>query len=88
MLNFKCCRYSWCSERVLRDGIGEDSVGLKDMIPMNSSNLQELTHGAWKPKLIIGHNVGFDRSFIQEQYYIKVGQYRSKSQNIKIKMLL
>ena len=24
-------------------------------------------------KLIIGHNVGFDRSYVKEQYYLEVG---------------
>ena len=25
-----------------------------------------------RPKLVIGHNVGFDRTYVKEQYYITV----------------
>ena len=66
-------RYSWCSERLIRDKTTEDHVGLSDMIPMKISHSErELPDGRWKPQLIVGHNVGFDRSFIREQYHIKV----------------
>lgn len=29
--------------------------------------------GQWKERLIVGHNVSFDRSYIKEQYLLKVG---------------
>lgn len=50
---------------------------LEDLIPLESSTEQ---HGPdkkrWQDRLIIGHNVGFDRSFVKEQYYLKVsGKY-------------
>jgi len=32
----------------------------------------EVTGGRSLPRLVIGHNVGFDRSFVREQYNIKV----------------
>lgn len=50
---------------------------LEDLIPLESSTEQ---HGPdkkrWQDRLIIGHNVGFDRSFVKEQYYLQVsGKY-------------
>ena len=43
------------------------------MIPMETRFTQsQLPDGPFTPKLVVGHNVGFDRSFIKEQYYIQV----------------
>ena len=47
---------------------------LTDLIPMETTEGQDGPPGEeWRKKVIIGHNVGFDRSFIKEQYYINVG---------------
>ena len=66
-------RYSWCSKRLIKNESTTDKVRLGDMIPMETCVGQHhAPDGRWKPKIVIGHNVGFDRSFIKEQYYIKV----------------
>ncbi|XP_074600661.1 DNA polymerase gamma, catalytic subunit tam isoform X2 [Brevipalpus obovatus] len=63
--------YSWCSSRLIQ---GDNTVNsffdqqfaqqpklsLQDMIPMG--------HFTHRERLIIGHNVSFDRSFIREQH--------------------
>jgi DNA polymerase gamma 1 len=63
--------YSWCSERLTS---AHDSI-LKnkkketkrdgDMIP-----LEHLEMGHRTPKVVVGHNVAYDRSFVREQYAI------------------
>lgn len=45
------------------------NIGLNDMIPLESENKFERKS---KKRIIIGHNVGFDRSFIKQQYYLEV----------------
>lgn len=57
--------YSWTSPRLTgkHDKLDTDqktSLSICDLIPFKSSEDEE--------KLIIGHNVGFDRSFLQDQY--------------------
>lgn len=54
--------YSWTSPRLTNkiDKFGEGKLNIKDLIPFESSS--------YKEKLIIGHNVGFDRSFLSDQY--------------------
>ncbi len=57
----------------MRDQETEQRVRLQDMIPMETRFTQsQLPDGPFTPKLVVGHNVGFDRSFIKEQYYIQV----------------
>ncbi len=59
---FLFLRYSWCSSRLINEEFRlKSNVELNDMIPMGS-----------KPSLIIGHNVGFDRTHIKEQYQLEV----------------
>ncbi|CAF2952900.1 unnamed protein product [Rotaria sp. Silwood2] len=53
--------YSWCSSRLFDEEFRlKSNVELNDMIPMESKPSI--------PSLIIGHNVGFDRTYIKEQY--------------------
>ncbi len=68
------CRYSWCSPRLIRDLTYDDRVRLSDMIPLETRTCEphRPRRGDWQPRLVIGHNVGFDRSFVKEQYDIKV----------------
>jgi DNA polymerase gamma 1 len=42
-------------------------------IPLETTDKQDLSNKGWREKLVIGHSVGFDRSYVKEQYYIKVG---------------
>ena len=41
-------------------------------IPLEIPDGQDWRQVEWKERLIVGHSVGYDRSFIKEQYYIKV----------------
>lgn len=58
--------YSWTSPR-LTDKLDESPIqrrlGVNDLIPFKGE--------ADKEKLIIGHNVGFDRTFLSDQYNLK-----------------
>lgn len=69
-------RYSWLSPRVIRKANSEpptSDMTLDDLIPLETKPFSHDHHDKqWPPKLVIGHNVGFDRSFIKEQYYIEV----------------
>lgn len=43
---------------------------MQDLIPLESS--EQYDSNLWQEKLVIGHSVGYDRSFVKEQYLIKV----------------
>lgn len=68
--------YSWCSDALIsisHDQITNDfnfssKITIDDLIPMGTFANTE--------RLIVGHNVSFDRSFIQEQYKIDLDQTR------------
>ena len=70
-------RYSWCSKRLIEDDSQNDktSPALNDFIPLETDSGQRFDKVQWLPRLVIGHNVGFDRSFIKEQYYIQVHRH-------------
>lgn len=58
--------YSWTSPRLLNMSDKQNTtskLSIEDLIPFKSSLDEE--------KLIIGHNVGFDRSFLQDQYNLQ-----------------
>ncbi|XP_074606134.1 DNA polymerase subunit gamma-1-like [Acropora palmata] len=40
-------------------------------IPLELPTHQDWKEVEWKERLVVGHSIGFDRSFIKEQYYIK-----------------
>ena len=50
---------------------------LNQFIPLETQSGDDWRHVEWKEKLVVGHSVGFDRSFVKEQYLIKVGAYRT-----------
>lgn len=54
--------YSWTSPRLFEgDKLNDHGrIDIKELIPFESSKTQE--------KLIVGHNVSFDRSFLSDQY--------------------
>lgn len=54
--------YSWTSPRLVKEELVE-FLSAKDLIPFKSSKVEK--------KLVIGHNVGFDRSFMSDQYEFK-----------------
>ncbi|XP_067649163.1 DNA polymerase subunit gamma-1-like [Haliotis asinina] len=63
--------YSWVSDYVVEDKYRwSDKPTLSDLIPLETKRGSNAPPGGkWQKRLIIGHNVGFDRSFVKEQYY-------------------
>lgn len=66
--------YSWCGENLINANQTEmkyinflDKLSIEDLIPMGRSDIE---------RLIVGHNVSFDRSYIQEQYAIGLDKTR------------
>ncbi|XP_069138631.1 DNA polymerase subunit gamma-1-like [Argopecten irradians] len=70
--------YSWCSELVLKDRYRWTKVPfLSDLIPLESGpNSNGQSAKDWPQRLVIGHNVGFDRSYVKEQYYLEKSKLR------------
>lgn len=44
-----------------------------DLIPFEDSNVDVRKS---RKRIAIGHNVGFDRSFLKEQYFIEVNKFQ------------
>lgn len=61
--------YSWCSERLITNNFTNVGPDLNDMIPLEGSDVSQRIK---KKRVVIGHNVGFDRSFVKEQYFKEV----------------
>ena len=69
-MEFHVSRYSWCNQRLIDDNFAYlSSLKLSDLIPFESSDPEKRKS---HKRMVIGHNVGFDRSFIKEQYYFEV----------------
>lgn len=69
--------YSWVSQRLIAqedydmEVQGRTTPG--DLIPMESEvGCNEPLGGKWKKRIIVGHNVSYDRARIKEQYLMKV----------------
>ena len=58
--------YSWTSLRLVSGANQSRRLSLNDLIPFDPSTGID--------KLIIGHNVGFDRSFMREQYSLEASR--------------
>lgn len=73
-LYFSPARYSWCSKRLIEERYSwSNQLTLADLIPLETPvNSTRPPGGKWKERLIVGHNVSFDRSYIKEQYLLKV----------------
>ncbi|CAI9719229.1 DNA polymerase subunit gamma-1-like [Octopus vulgaris] len=65
--------YSWCSDYLIEDKFKwSPQPQMEDLIPLESKSSQKsMKQNMLKKRIIVGHNVGFDRSFVKEQYYIK-----------------
>ncbi|KAK3096547.1 hypothetical protein FSP39_001169 [Pinctada imbricata] len=65
--------YSWCADCLIQDRYRWiNHQKLHDLIPLETSKSSIFPpNGEWEKKIIVGHNVGFDRSFIKEQYFIE-----------------
>ncbi|KAM3870691.1 DNA polymerase subunit gamma-1 [Diretmus argenteus] len=70
--------YSWCSKRLIEERYSWSSqLTLADFIPLETpTNSARPPGGQWKEKLIVGHNVSFDRAHIKEQYLLKGSKVR------------
>uniref|UniRef100_A0A1A8EHG9 DNA polymerase subunit gamma-1 n=1 Tax=Nothobranchius kadleci TaxID=1051664 RepID=A0A1A8EHG9_NOTKA len=70
--------YSWCSKRLIEERYSwSNQLTLADLIPLETSfNSSRPPGGQWKERLIVGHNVSFDRSYIKEQYLLKGSKVR------------
>ncbi|XP_047451679.1 DNA polymerase subunit gamma-1 [Mugil cephalus] len=70
--------YSWCSKRLIEERYSWSSqLTLADLIPLETPfNSARPSGGQWKERLIVGHNVSFDRSYIKEQYLLKGSKVR------------
>ncbi|XP_019749565.1 DNA polymerase subunit gamma-1 isoform X3 [Hippocampus comes] len=70
--------YSWCSKRLIEERYSwSDQLILADLIPLETPmNSVRPPGGQWKERLIVGHNVSFDRSHIKEQYLMKASKVR------------
>uniref|UniRef100_A0A7E4WC68 DNA-directed DNA polymerase n=1 Tax=Panagrellus redivivus TaxID=6233 RepID=A0A7E4WC68_PANRE len=55
--------YSWCGDRLVNDTPVPEITRLEHLIPLEPPN------GSQSPKIVIGHNIGFDRARVREQYY-------------------
>ncbi|XP_028264401.1 LOW QUALITY PROTEIN: DNA polymerase subunit gamma-1 [Parambassis ranga] len=70
--------YSWCSKRLIEERYTwSNKLTLTDLIPLETPfNSARPPGGQWKERLIVGHNVSFDRSYIKEQYLLKGSKVR------------
>ncbi|XP_077423292.1 DNA polymerase subunit gamma-1 isoform X2 [Vanacampus margaritifer] len=70
--------YSWCSKRLIEERYSwSNQLILADLIPLETPmNSVRPPGGQWKERLIVGHNVSFDRSHIKEQYLPKGSKVR------------
>uniref|UniRef100_A0A3Q3X4M6 DNA polymerase subunit gamma-1 n=1 Tax=Mola mola TaxID=94237 RepID=A0A3Q3X4M6_MOLML len=70
--------YTWCSKRLIEQRYSwSNQLTLADLIPLETPiNSARPPGGQWKKKLIVGHNVSFDRSYIKEQYLLKGSKVR------------
>ncbi|NXT09154.1 DPOG1 polymerase, partial [Prunella fulvescens] len=70
--------YSWCSRRLLEQRYSWSShLTLADLIPMESpAGASCASKQDWKERVVVGHNVAFDRAFIKEQYLIQGSKMR------------
>ncbi|XP_068131310.1 DNA polymerase subunit gamma-1 [Hyperolius riggenbachi] len=72
------CWYSWCSRRLIEERYTwSNQMSLSDLIPLETSaKSSAMSKLNWTERLLVGHNVSFDRAFIKEQYLIKGSKMR------------
>ncbi|KFP66315.1 DNA polymerase subunit gamma-1, partial [Cariama cristata] len=70
--------YSWCSNRLLEQRYSWAShLTLADLIPLESpAGAGCAGKQDWPERVVVGHNVAFDRAFIKEQYLIQGSRVR------------
>ena len=57
--------YSWCCEELTNESNNCPASTMENLIPLQSA--------VNKPKLVIGHNVAYDRARVKEEYMIELG---------------
>ncbi|KAG8440656.1 hypothetical protein GDO86_006413 [Hymenochirus boettgeri] len=72
------CWYSWCSRRLIEDKYSwSNQLSLLDLVPLETSvNSNCVNKNNWNERLVVGHNVSFDRAHVKEQYLIKGSKMR------------
>ncbi|GAV03146.1 hypothetical protein RvY_13617 [Ramazzottius varieornatus] len=72
--------YSWCSRRLVDNTEEPLAPGgrlqLEHLIPLEASPGSSIDQVDWRPRVAVGHNVSFDRSYIVEQYFPQGSQLR------------
>ncbi|KAL4624293.1 DNA polymerase subunit gamma-1 [Arapaima gigas] len=70
--------YSWCSRRLIEERYTWSSqLTLADLIALETTaNSSRPPKGVWPERLVVGHNVSFDRAHIKEQYLLKGSRMR------------
>ncbi|XP_062402977.1 DNA polymerase subunit gamma-1 [Sardina pilchardus] len=70
--------YSWCSKRLVEDRYTwSNQLTPADLIPLETAvNSSRPPKGVWQERLVVGHNVSFDRALIKEQYLLKGSKVR------------
>uniref|UniRef100_A0A4W4HBL1 DNA polymerase subunit gamma-1 n=1 Tax=Electrophorus electricus TaxID=8005 RepID=A0A4W4HBL1_ELEEL len=70
--------YSWCSRRLVEERYSWSSrLTPADLIPLETPvNSRRPLGGRWDKRLVVGHNVSFDRAHIKEQYLLKGSKMR------------
>nr|XP_032523144.1 DNA polymerase subunit gamma-1, mitochondrial [Danaus plexippus plexippus] len=64
-------RYGWVSEPLANDNKHEhhNSVRYEDLIPLETDGFEPVGD-ITRPRMVVGHNVSYDRSKIKEQYWL------------------
>uniref|UniRef100_A0A8C5MAS0 DNA polymerase subunit gamma-1 n=1 Tax=Leptobrachium leishanense TaxID=445787 RepID=A0A8C5MAS0_9ANUR len=67
------CWYSWCSRRLIEDRYTwSNQLSISDLIPLETPATYNCNNKHnWTERVVVGHNVSFDRAHIKEQYLIK-----------------
>ncbi|KAG7170816.1 DNA polymerase subunit gamma-1-like isoform X1 [Homarus americanus] len=64
--------YSWCSQCLVHpEKEHSDSFTLEDLIPLQSSDTSQHHENRDVPRVVVGHNVSYDRIRVREQYFME-----------------
>lgn len=64
--------YSWCSGILTEQGSRwAQNRSIHELIPLETKAGSVKPNRTLKPRVVVGHNVGFDRSCVKEQYLMK-----------------
>lgn len=70
----KNCWYSWCSDRIFSDKQSVRSISA--LIPLETAQHDTEPPKNSPVKVIVGHNVAYDRARIKEQYFVEESNMR------------